>query len=99
VTAYHEAGHTLVTMLTKHAAPVHKCTILPRGSSLGHTAMLPEIDQHYITRAQLLASLDGLMGGRVAEELIFGGSMHDSTLFTHANVQAPTKLRPVRHQI
>ncbi len=76
MTAYHEAGHTLVTLLTKHAAPVHKCTILPRGSSLGHTAMLPEKDQHYITRAQLLASLDGLMGGRVAEELIFGASMH-----------------------
>ncbi|WKY00806.1 hypothetical protein Q1695_015102 [Nippostrongylus brasiliensis] len=71
-TAYHEAGHTLVTLYTKHATPLHKVTIIPRGQSLGHTAMLPEKDEYQMTKGQLLAALDVMMGGRVAEELIFG---------------------------
>uniref|UniRef100_A0A7E5A087 AAA domain-containing protein n=1 Tax=Panagrellus redivivus TaxID=6233 RepID=A0A7E5A087_PANRE len=71
-TAFHEAGHTLVAHYTKDATPIHKVTIIPRGSSLGHTALLPDKDQYQVTRSQLLAQLDVMMGGRVAEELIFG---------------------------
>ncbi|KAK6101932.1 Uncharacterized protein BM_BM13758 [Brugia malayi] len=72
ITAFHEAGHTLVSIYTKHAIPVHKVTIIPRGGSLGHTSMLPQKDEYHVNRAQMLAQLDTLMGGRVAEELIFG---------------------------
>ncbi|MCP9259276.1 ATP-dependent zinc metalloprotease YME1L1 [Dirofilaria immitis] len=72
ITAFHEAGHTLVSIYTKHAVPVHKVTIIPRGGSLGHTSMLPKKDEYHVSRAQMLAQLDTLMGGRVAEELIFG---------------------------
>ncbi|CAJ0574014.1 unnamed protein product, partial [Mesorhabditis spiculigera] len=71
-TAYHEAGHTLVGMMTKDSTPLHKVTIIPRGSSMGHTALLPEKDSYQMTKAQLYAQLDMMMGGRVAEELIFG---------------------------
>ncbi|KAK6739712.1 hypothetical protein RB195_008295 [Necator americanus] len=74
-TAYHEAGHTLVSLYTKHATPLHKVTIIPRGQSLGHTATLPEKDEYQMTKSQLLAALDVMMGGRVAEELIFGDDM------------------------
>ncbi|KAI6233753.1 ATP-dependent zinc metalloprotease YME1-like protein [Aphelenchoides fujianensis] len=71
-TAYHEAGHTLVAMYTKHSTPVHKVTIIPRGQSMGHTALLPEKDTYQVNRVQMLAQLDVMMGGRVAEELVFG---------------------------
>ncbi|XGW18880.1 hypothetical protein V3C99_003016 [Haemonchus contortus] len=74
-TAFHEAGHTLVSLYTKHATPLHKVTIIPRGQSLGHTAMLPEKDEYQMTKGQILAALDVMMGGRVAEELIFGDDM------------------------
>uniref|UniRef100_A0A183BMT0 AAA domain-containing protein n=1 Tax=Globodera pallida TaxID=36090 RepID=A0A183BMT0_GLOPA len=69
---YHEAGHAIVALFTKHADPIHKVTIIPRGNSLGHTSQLPEKDRHQTSRAQLLATLDVAMGGRVAEELTFG---------------------------
>uniref|UniRef100_A0AC34R0I9 AAA+ ATPase domain-containing protein n=1 Tax=Panagrolaimus sp. JU765 TaxID=591449 RepID=A0AC34R0I9_9BILA len=71
-TAFHEAGHTLVAFFTKDATPIHKVTIIPRGASLGHTALLPEKDSYQVTRSQLLAQLDVMMGGRVAEELVHG---------------------------
>uniref|UniRef100_A0AAF5I1B7 GST C-terminal domain-containing protein n=1 Tax=Strongyloides stercoralis TaxID=6248 RepID=A0AAF5I1B7_STRER len=71
-TAYHEAGHTLVAMFTPHAVPLHKVTIIPRGNSLGLTSLMPKNDQYQTTKAEILAQLDVLMGGRVAEELIFG---------------------------
>jgi len=72
VTAYHEAGHTLVAMHTKDATPLHKVTIIARGQTGGHTAFLPKNDQQMQTKAQCLARLDVGMGGRAAEELIFG---------------------------
>uniref|UniRef100_A0A2P2I4B5 ATP-dependent zinc metalloprotease YME1 homolog n=2 Tax=Hirondellea gigas TaxID=1518452 RepID=A0A2P2I4B5_9CRUS len=72
VTAYHEGGHTLVAHYTKHSHPLHKVTIIPRGPSLGHTAYIPAKEQYNVTRAQMMATLDSLMGGRAAEELIFG---------------------------
>ena len=72
MTAYHEGGHTLAAMFTDGAMPLHKVTVIPRGNALGVTVMLPESDQTSITRRELLASIDVAMGGRVAEELIYG---------------------------
>jgi ATP-dependent metalloprotease len=72
LTAYHEAGHAVVALRTPGAMPVHKATIVPRGNALGMVTQLPDKDETSITRKQLLARLDVCMGGRVAEELIFG---------------------------
>ncbi|KAK3858124.1 hypothetical protein Pcinc_018365 [Petrolisthes cinctipes] len=72
VTSYHEGGHTLVAHYTKDSHPLHKVTIIPRGPSLGHTAYIPAKEQYHMTRSQMLATMDSLMGGRAAEELIFG---------------------------
>ncbi|XP_064188607.1 ATP-dependent zinc metalloprotease YME1L1-like isoform X1 [Anguilla rostrata] len=72
ITAYHESGHAIVAYYTKDAMPINKATIMPRGPTLGHVSMLPENDRWSETRSQLLAQMDVSMGGRVAEELIFG---------------------------
>ena len=72
ITAYHEGGHTIVAHFTKEASPLHKVTIIPRGQALGHTAFIPEKESYYVNKSQLLARIDVAMGGRAAEELIFG---------------------------
>ncbi|XP_062844165.1 ATP-dependent zinc metalloprotease YME1L1b [Trichomycterus rosablanca] len=72
ITAYHESGHAIIAYYTKDAMPINKATIMPRGPTLGHVSMLPENDRWSETRAQLLAQMDVTMGGRVAEEMIFG---------------------------
>ena len=72
ITAYHEAGHTLVNIFTENTDPFHKVTIVAKGQSGGHTAFLPERDATHVTKAQLLARVDVAMGGRAAEEIIFG---------------------------
>jgi len=72
MTAYHEGGHALVAHLTQGADPVHKATIIQRGSSLGMVKQLPEGDQLSYSRQQMEARLAVLMGGRAAEELIYG---------------------------
>ncbi len=72
VTAYHEGGHALVSMLTEDSDPVHKVTIIPRGMALGLTQTLPEEDRHSYTRKQMVAMILRAMGGRAAEELVFG---------------------------
>ncbi len=72
VTAYHEAGHTLVSALCEHSDPLHKVTIIPRGMALGVTVYLPEEDQHTVTKEYLETRLATLMGGRCAEEIFLG---------------------------
>lgn len=72
LTAYHESGHAIVALNTVGAHPIHKATIMPRGSALGMVTQLPSNDETSVSKKQLLARLDVCMGGRVAEELIFG---------------------------
>ncbi|KAB2085977.1 hypothetical protein ES319_A05G433800v1 [Gossypium barbadense] len=72
LTAYHESGHAIVAFNTEGAHPIHKATIMPRGSALGMVTQLPSSDETSTSKKQLLARLDVCMGGRVAEELIFG---------------------------
>src|SRR6266403_1878700 len=71
-TAYHEAGHALLCELLPHTEPLHKVTIIPRGPSLGSTMWLPEEDKYTNRKNELLDRLVVIMGGRVAEEMIFG---------------------------
>ena len=72
ITAYHEAGHTLVAKLLPGSDPIHKVSIIPRGRALGITQQLPEDDRHTYSRSYLTNKLSILLGGRVAEELVFG---------------------------
>jgi len=73
VTAYHEAGHALAGIFCKNGTPLHKITIIPRGVAyLGATMHLPEQDRYTHSRSELLDELAMLMGGRVAEKLVFG---------------------------
>ena len=72
LTAYHEAGHAVVGLRLPGLDPVHKITIVPRGSALGITASLPQEDRHSYTKEWLEGQLCMLFGGRVAEEIIFG---------------------------
>ena len=72
LTAYHEAGHALVSLNYSSSDPIHKATIIPRGRALGMVMRLPERDQISITREKMFANLAVAMGGRIAEEEIFG---------------------------
>ncbi|GAV28869.1 hypothetical protein PMKS-002347 [Pichia membranifaciens] len=71
-TAYHEAGHAIAAMFTNGATPLYKATILPRGRALGVTFQLPEMDKHDITKQECFARLDVCMGGKIAEEMLYG---------------------------
>ncbi len=71
VTAYHEAGHTLVARVVPGNDPVHKVTIIPRGMALGLTWTLPERDQYAMSEGQITGRIAMAMGGRVAEEMVF----------------------------
>ena len=91
LTAYHEGGHALVALYTDGAHPVHKATVVPRGMALGMVMQLPESDDETsVTRRQLLAKLDVAMGGRAAEELIFG--MADVTTGASSDLEQATRL-------
>ena len=72
LTAYHEAGHALVSLYVPGSDPLHKVTIIPRGRALGVTHWLPEEDRHNYTKQYILSRLATAYGGRVAEELVFG---------------------------
>ncbi|MHB8781374.1 MAG: ATP-dependent zinc metalloprotease FtsH [Candidatus Geothermincolia bacterium] len=72
VIAYHEAGHALVAHTLPNADPVHKISIIPRGRALGYTLTLPLEDKYLVTRSELIDELAMLLGGRVAEEMVFG---------------------------
>lgn len=71
-TAYHEVGHALLSKLLKNCDPLHKVSIIPRGMALGITMTLPEKDHLTMTKAQLLDRITMTLGGRVAEEMIYG---------------------------
>lgn len=88
VTAYHEVGHALTAFYEKNSDPLHKVTIIPRGMALGITMTLPEEDQLNLSRLQLLAKIKVLLGGRVAEEIVFG----DITTGAQNDLQKATEL-------
>jgi cell division protease FtsH len=72
LTAYHEAGHAIVALHEEESDPIHKATIIPRGRALGLVMRLPEGDRISMSKAKLKADLSVAMGGRIAEEIIFG---------------------------
>ncbi|MCH7942751.1 MAG: ATP-dependent zinc metalloprotease FtsH [Proteobacteria bacterium] len=72
LTAYHEGGHALVTVHCPQSDPIHKATIVPRGRALGMVMRLPETDRLSLSREKILADITVAMGGRIAEELVFG---------------------------
>ncbi|WP_372056374.1 ATP-dependent zinc metalloprotease FtsH [Tistrella mobilis] len=90
LTAYHEGGHAIVAMHCPASDPIHKATIIPRGRALGMVMRLPERDRLSVSREKLEADLAVAMGGRLAEEIIFG---HDKvTSGASSDIQMATKL-------
>lgn len=76
LTAYHEAGHALVSYFSPSSPnKLYKVTVLPRGSSLGHTSMLPEMDKYSYSVKDFLAMIDVSLGGKLAEEIVYGNEM------------------------
>jgi cell division protease FtsH len=71
IVAYHEAGHALITKLIPDTDPVHKISIMPRGTALGYTLQLPTQDRYIVRKSELMAKMKVLLGGRAAEQLIF----------------------------
>jgi cell division protease FtsH len=90
LTAYHEAGHAVVACLTIGADPVHQATIIPRGGSLGHVMQLPDKEWKATPMSRLLARLDVMVAGRMAEEIIFGGS--EITTGAASDIEEATKV-------
>ncbi|MGM0877691.1 MAG: ATP-dependent zinc metalloprotease FtsH [Bacillota bacterium] len=72
IVAYHEAGHVIIGVVLDEADMVHKVTIVPRGQAGGYAVMLPKEDRYFMTKPELLDKITGLLGGRVAEEIVFG---------------------------
>ena len=90
LTAYHEAGHTIVGRLVPEHDPVHKVTIIPRGRALGVTVFLPEKDRYSASRRHLESQISSLFGGRVAEEIVFG--VESVTTGAENDIQRATEL-------
>ncbi len=88
IIAYHEAGHALVAHELPNADPVHKISIIPRGQALGYTLTLPLEDKYLVTKGELVDELAMLLGGRVAEEMIFG----ELTTGDQNDIEKATKL-------
>ncbi|GAB3054710.1 ATP-dependent zinc metalloprotease FtsH [Virgibacillus ainsalahensis] len=72
IVAHHESGHTIIGMVLDDADMVHKVTIVPRGQAGGYAVMLPREDRYFMTKPELFDKITGLLGGRVAEEIMFG---------------------------
>jgi cell division protease FtsH len=87
-TAFHEAGHALVGMLTPGADPVRKVTIVPRGQALGVTLSSPDVDRFNYSRAELEAIVKFALGGRAAEEIVFG----DQTTGAEGDIEQVTRI-------
>jgi cell division protease FtsH len=96
IVAYHEAGHAVVMNAIPHANPVHKVSIIARGMAAGYTLALPDYDRTMMSRKKLMAELTGLLGGRVAEELIFdditAGAANDIERVTNIAREMVTRL-------
>src|SRR5204863_4996719 len=92
-TAYHEAGHAIVGMLTPGADPVRKVSIIPRGQALGVTFSAPDADRFNFDERHLLAQIKVALGGRVAEEIVFG----DITTGAESDIQHLTRI--ARHMV
>jgi cell division protease FtsH len=90
LTAYHEGGHAVVAMHCPASDPIHKATIIPRGRALGMVMRLPERDRISVSREKLNADIAVAMGGRIAEELIFGADKVTSG--ASSDIQMATKL-------
>jgi cell division protease FtsH len=90
LTAYHESGHAIVALNVKATDPVHKATIIPRGRALGMVMQLPERDKLSMSREQMTSRLAIMMGGRVAEELVFGNEKVTSG--AASDIEQATKL-------
>jgi cell division protease FtsH len=89
IVAYHESGHALIAKLLPNCDPVHKVSIIPRGSAaLGYTLQLPTGDRYLISKSELMERLTVLLGGRVAEELIF----KDVTTGAQNDLERATKI-------
>ncbi|MRH44965.1 ATP-dependent zinc metalloprotease FtsH [Aquibacillus halophilus] len=88
IVAYHESGHTIIGMVLDDADMVHKVTIIPRGQAGGYAVMLPKEDRYFMTKPELLDKVTGLLGGRVAEEIIFG----EASTGAHNDFQRATSI-------
>jgi cell division protease FtsH len=88
IIAYHEVGHALVMKALPHTDPVHKISIISRGMALGWTLSLPEEDKYLVSRDELMDQIAGIMGGRVAEEIVF----KDITSGAENDIQKATQL-------
>ena len=88
ITAYHEAGHTLVQCLLDDADPLHKVSIIPRGPMGGATFALPEKDRMFLTKRYCMAELQVCFGGRIAEEIF----CDDISTGAQADIQQATKI-------
>lgn len=95
LTAYHEGGHALVALHTPGAKPIHKATIVPRGHALGMVSQVPENDEYSTTKRQMLAHIDVCMGGKAAEELVFG----PDAVTSGATSDLKTATRMARHMV
>ena len=87
-TAYHEGGHAIVGMLTEGADPVRKISIIPRGMALGVTFSAPDADRFNYTRRELIAKIKVALGGRAAEEVVYG----DASTGAESDIQQLTQI-------
>lgn len=88
ITAYHEAGHAIVTHFLKGTDPVHRISIVARGMSLGHTLIPPAADRTHETKSRLLDQITAMLGGRAAEEIVF----HEMTSGASNDIAQATKV-------